>query len=188
MKGAYPLQNPRFDSHPLLKLLSEGGGSILDYTALDMMAERVGIRSRAAAAFALPLGGQPPAPALRAGHPLKGAHPLQNPRSHPTLFYGWWMASWLHSLSHGSLVLWRRGWDSNPRTVAGQRFSRPPDSATLAPLRTRQDSSAKPLSRAASIIQIRKKIGLAFGTCIGSFVLKNPGRSAEAEAALAHLP
>ena len=60
MKGAYPLQNPRFDSHPLLKLLSEGGGATLYRTAFDIMAERVGIRSRAAAAFALPLGGQAP--------------------------------------------------------------------------------------------------------------------------------
>ncbi len=30
---------------------------------------------------------------------------------------------------------WRRGWDSNPRLVAQQRFSRPPRSTTLPPLR-----------------------------------------------------
>ncbi len=29
---------------------------------------------------------------------------------------------------------WRRGRDSNPRYVAAQRFSRPPQSATLPPL------------------------------------------------------
>ena len=32
---------------------------------------------------------------------------------------------------------WRRGWDSNPRSLSGQRFSRPSDSAALAPLRAR---------------------------------------------------
>ena len=32
-------------------------------------------------------------------------------------------------------TLWRRGWDSNPRSLSGQRFSRPSESATLAPLR-----------------------------------------------------
>ena len=30
---------------------------------------------------------------------------------------------------------WRRGWDSNPRTLAGQRFSRPPLSTAQPPLR-----------------------------------------------------
>ena len=29
---------------------------------------------------------------------------------------------------------WRRGWDSNPRSLAAQRFSRPPRSSTPAPL------------------------------------------------------
>ena len=147
-------------------------------------------------------GPGPLAPSLRAGHPMKGAHPLQNPRSNPTLFSRYWVRRWLHSGLHCPwcygregghsksrggclrapargpgplasrrspheggippseppfashpllrlvdgvlaplciarlLMLWRRGWDSNPRTVAGQRFSRPPDSATLAPLRT----------------------------------------------------
>ena len=33
------------------------------------------------------------------------------------------------------LLVWRRGWDSNPRTVAGQRFSRPSLSTTQPPLR-----------------------------------------------------
>ena len=33
------------------------------------------------------------------------------------------------------LVYWRRGGDSNPRTLAGQRFSRPPLSAAQPPLR-----------------------------------------------------
>jgi hypothetical protein len=38
----------------------------------------------------------------------------------------------------GPLVrVWRRGRDSNPRTLAGQRFSRPPHSTTLPPLRNR---------------------------------------------------
>ena len=31
--------------------------------------------------------------------------------------------------------MWRRGWDSNPRTLTGQRFSRPPLSTTQPPLR-----------------------------------------------------
>jgi hypothetical protein len=31
-------------------------------------------------------------------------------------------------------MTWRRGWDSNPRSLAGQRFSRPPQSTTLSPL------------------------------------------------------
>src|SRR5512142_2119410 len=30
---------------------------------------------------------------------------------------------------------WRRGWDSNPRALAGQRFSRPPLSTAQPPLR-----------------------------------------------------
>ncbi len=33
-------------------------------------------------------------------------------------------------------IYWRRGRDSNPRTVAGQRFSRPPLSTTQPPLQT----------------------------------------------------
>ena len=80
-------------------------------------------------------GPGPLAPSLRAGHPMKGEYPLQNPPfdSHPLLalldeaLVPFYIAR--------PLTLWRRGWDSNPRTVAGQRFSRPPDSATLAPLR-----------------------------------------------------
>jgi hypothetical protein len=35
----------------------------------------------------------------------------------------------------GPFFIWRRGRDSNPRTVAGQWFSRPPHSTTLPPLR-----------------------------------------------------
>lgn len=34
-------------------------------------------------------------------------------------------------------IFWRREWDSNPRSLSGQRFSRPSDSAALAPLRAR---------------------------------------------------
>ncbi len=46
--------------------------------------------------------------------------------------------------AHGATILgenngfhaeWRRGWDSNPRTLAGLRFSRPARSTTLPPLR-----------------------------------------------------
>ncbi len=43
----------------------------------------------------------------------------------------------LERIPVGSSKVWRRGWDSNPRSLTGQRFSRPPDSAALAPLRIR---------------------------------------------------
>ncbi len=33
----------------------------------------------------------------------------------------------------GFLLFWRKGWDSNPRTVARRRFSRPVQSTTLPP-------------------------------------------------------
>ena len=42
----------------------------------------------------------------------------------------------LENSDHGSNTLrWRRGWDSNPRSLARRRFSRPVYSSTLAPLR-----------------------------------------------------
>ena len=33
-----------------------------------------------------------------------------------------------------TFLLWRRRWDSNPRTLAGLRFSRPAQSTALPPL------------------------------------------------------
>ena len=55
----------------------------------SLMAEGVGIRSRTEDASVLPLGGQAPSRRRVApGHPVKGAHPLQNPRSHPTRIDG----------------------------------------------------------------------------------------------------
>ena len=45
----------------------------------------------------------------------------------------------------GLFCFWRRGWDSNPRTVAGQRFSRPPLSTTQPPLRNLLDRACKAL-------------------------------------------
>ena len=60
-------------------------------------------------------GPRPLVPSLRSGHPMKGAHPLHNPRSNPALY--------LHrsSVSRPSRILarlalcWRRGRDLNPR-------------------------------------------------------------------------
>ena len=55
------------------------------------MAEGVGIRSRTEDYLRAPARGPGPlAPSRCAGHPMKGAHPLQNPRfeSHPVLSYG----------------------------------------------------------------------------------------------------
>ena len=40
-------------------------------------------------------------------------------------------------------ALWRRGWDSNPRYLAAQRFSRPSQSTTLAPLLERRSMRAR---------------------------------------------
>ena len=38
---------------------------------------------------------------------------------------------------------WRRGWDSNPRSLATQRFSRAPPSTARPPLQRAQDSAAR---------------------------------------------
>ena len=113
MKGAHPLQNPR--SHPTLfsrywmrRWLHSGLHCPWCYGGEGGHSKSRGGGLRAPARGAGPL-----APSLRAGHPMKGAHPLQNPRSHPTLFYGWWMASWLHSVSHCS---WCCGGEGGIRT------------------------------------------------------------------------
>ena len=48
------------------------------------------------------------------------------------------------------VFVWRRGWDSNPRNLAVQRFSRPPQSTTLPPLHgasKRRDCSQTSRSR-----------------------------------------
>ncbi len=84
VKGAHPLQNPR--STPTLSFTASecGCGSALHRTAFDVMAERVG-DSKSRGVRAPARGPGPLAPPLRAGHPVKGAHPLQNPRSNPTL-------------------------------------------------------------------------------------------------------
>ena len=39
------------------------------------------------------------------------------------------------SPTHGVMVAWRRGWDSNPRSLSTQRFSRAPPSTARPPLR-----------------------------------------------------
>ena len=63
-------------------------GSMFRRTARDIMAEGVGIRSRTEDYLRAPARGPSPlAPSLCSGHPMKGAHPLQNPRSNPTPFY-----------------------------------------------------------------------------------------------------
>ena len=63
------------------------------------LAEGVGIRSRPEDYRWAPARGPDPlAPSRCAGHPMKGAHPLQNPRSNPTPFYSRWGESWIHSL------------------------------------------------------------------------------------------
>ena len=63
------------------------GRDVLDQVRLRetvYMAEGVGIRSRPERLRAPARGPRPLAPARGAGHPMKGAHPLQNPRSNPT--------------------------------------------------------------------------------------------------------
>ena len=52
---------------------------------------------------------------------------------------------------------WRRGWDSNPRSVSRQRFSRPPQSTTLSPLRpVSSTASFRRLVRPASEDRARR--------------------------------
>ena len=135
MKGAHPLQNSRstptlFSCYWMRRWLHS-----VSHGSCYCGGEGGNSKSRGGCLRAPARGPGPLAPSLRAGHPMKGAHPLQNPRfePHPLLALldetlAPFSITWL-------LMLWRRGWDSNPRTVAGQRFSRPPDSATLAPLR-----------------------------------------------------
>ena len=57
-------------------------------------------KSRGGSLRAPARGPGPLAPSLRAGHPMKGEYPLQNPRSHPTLFYSHWVNLWRHSGLH----------------------------------------------------------------------------------------
>jgi heat shock protein HspQ len=66
----------------------------------------------------------------------------------------------------GDMRTWRRGWDSNPRYLAAQRFSRPSQSTTLAPLR---EVVAQP---AAGPVDRRRALADAFGlakalACLG---------------------
>jgi hypothetical protein len=53
---------------------------------------------------------------------------------------------------------WRRGWDSNPRTVAGQRFSRPPLSTTQPPLRLPRKNTGTPAGLASAAVRKIHKI------------------------------
>ena len=79
VKGAHPLQNPRSNPTPFYLM------------ARDIMEEGVGIRSRTEGGLRAPARGPNPlAPSRCSGHPMKGAHPLHNPRfeSHPVLSYG----------------------------------------------------------------------------------------------------
>ena len=111
-------------------------GSTLCLMALDAMAEGVGIRSRPEGSLWAPARGPCPLASSRcAGHPMKGAPPPSQPpfESHPLLpplvgIVAPLSILWL-------LVSWRRGWDSNPRSGEGLRFSRPACSSTPAPLR-----------------------------------------------------
>jgi hypothetical protein len=80
------------------------------------MAERVGIRSRIRRGCSCSYrGGQPPR-----RHPVKGTDPLQNPCSNPTLSLLFGIAAGVSGVALSSqpswLLLWRRGWDSNPRS------------------------------------------------------------------------
>ena len=60
-------------------------------------------------------GPSPLAPSLCFGHPMKRAHPLHNPRSNPTLLPAFPIHHSTFRILH-SLWVWRRGWDSNPRS------------------------------------------------------------------------
>ena len=76
------------------------------------MAERVGIRSRACRNCSRSYrGGQPPRKL-----PTRGTHPPRSPCSNPTI--GTFILS--HTLapyvSRFTSCMWRRGWDSNPRS------------------------------------------------------------------------
>ena len=64
-------------------------------------------KSRGGSLRAPARGPGPLAPSLRAGHPMKGEYPLQNPRSHPTLFYGhggWRLGSTLSRTALGVMA------------------------------------------------------------------------------------
>ena len=52
---------------------------------------------------------------------------------------------------------WRSGWDSNPRKLAPQRFSRPPPSATRPPLRG-ENSSAPPRPKTGQPSRARRAL------------------------------
>ena len=83
-------------------------------------------KSRLGATHALPLRGQPPRASASLRSPREGGIPPSEPP----------FESHRQSIEVFQQV-WRRGWDSNPRSLSGQRFSRPSDSAALAPLRAR---------------------------------------------------
>jgi hypothetical protein len=53
---------------------------------------------------------------------------------------------------------WRRGRDSNPRALSGQRFSRPPPSTARPPLRTFSVSTAVPTARSNASRQYRLRL------------------------------
>ncbi len=102
----------------------------------DVMAERVGIQRRMADSVHAPARGpRPLAPSLRFGHPLKGAHPLQNPRSNPTRSSGSPHARSpiLHPVAF-RMMAERVGFEPTVPLPA-HVLSRHADSATLAPLR-----------------------------------------------------
>jgi hypothetical protein len=71
----------------------------------------------------------------------------------------------------GAFDMWRRGWDSNPRTVAGQRFSRPPLSTTQPPLRLPRKNTGRPAGLASTAVRkIHKIRRLLFSVGVISFV------------------
>ena len=102
MKGAHPLPNPRFASHPLLQQLVEAMAPLCISQPLLVWRRGWDSKSRGGSHPAPARGPGPLAPPLRSGHPMKGAHPLHNPRSNPTLFLSHWMRWWFHSVWHGS--------------------------------------------------------------------------------------
>ena len=158
MKGAHPLQNPR--SHPTLfsRYWMRRWFHSISHCSCYCGGEGGDSKSRGGSLRAPARGPSPLAPSRCAGHPMKGAHPLQNPRSHPTLFSRYWMRRWFHSISHCSCYCGGEGGirTHGPLPVNGFR-DRP--IRPLSHLSAHQDSSAKPAaqSRAASIIQIRKR-------------------------------
>ncbi len=106
---------PSFESHPLPLALEGQWASLRVGRLMNVVAERVGFEVARGEdpTCSRYRGPSPLAPPLHSGHPVKGAHPLQNPRSNRTLLLGNWGSPRLHSELHSC---WRCGGEGGIRT------------------------------------------------------------------------